>query len=268
DEQPTLTAISTTPGAGERGTRSAMATPAQGTVGVRLIVVPVGYRKAKVNLCEAPNKTIPDVDVPVGVWVGQVAPGSPAQECGLKESDAIVALDGVNTVGISPREFCSRWVGAPGTSVKVTVARRNDRIDCNCRRVSPRELLRDPSDADDTVLVSGMIGVKVRPKVVLGGAWSYTTISINESYEFEVEEVYPGSPAQAAGLKPGDVIYAVDGRRVDRQNFADAISGQPGTDVDLSVRRGKYGIRATCRRIEIGKAPAEVRHDFAARRFF
>jgi serine protease Do len=55
-----------------------------------------------------------------------------------------------------------------------------------------------------------------------------------------VARIFSGSPAQAAGLKPGDVILAVDGKPVDsREAFstytATATSGQP---ISLLVARG------------------------------
>ncbi|MEK7858964.1 MAG: PDZ domain-containing protein [Elusimicrobiota bacterium] len=55
-----------------------------------------------------------------------------------------------------------------------------------------------------------------------------------------VVEAFPGAPASAAGLAPGDVIVAVDGKQVsDFQAAADAIKGEAGTKVVLEVRKGK-----------------------------
>lgn len=51
--------------------------------------------------------------------------------------------------------------------------------------------------------------------------------------------VYPGSPAERAGLKPHDAILAVDGRRVtydERQTVLGRIRGPSGTQVTLTVR--------------------------------
>ena len=49
-----------------------------------------------------------------------------------------------------------------------------------------------------------------------------------------------GSPAEEAGMKPGDVIVSVDGRGTEEKNIAEAldmIRGREGTSVELSVRR-------------------------------
>ena len=49
-----------------------------------------------------------------------------------------------------------------------------------------------------------------------------------------------GSPAEEAGMKPGDVIVSIDGRGMDKTNVVEAlglIRGRAGTRITLSVRR-------------------------------
>ena len=55
-----------------------------------------------------------------------------------------------------------------------------------------------------------------------------------------VEQIDPGSPAEAAGLKVGDVITAVGSTKLDaNHSLSDLILAQkPGDKVDLSVTRG------------------------------
>lgn len=56
-----------------------------------------------------------------------------------------------------------------------------------------------------------------------------------------------GSPAEEAGMKPGDVIVSIDGRDMDKTNAVEAlglIRGRRGTRITLSVRRdGEEDIR-------------------------
>lgn len=55
-----------------------------------------------------------------------------------------------------------------------------------------------------------------------------------------VSEPYEGYPADKAGLKAGDVILKIEGKKVDKKSTEDVSSvlkGQPGTDVKLLIQR-------------------------------
>ena len=71
----------------------------------------------------------------------------------------------------------------------------------------------------------------------------YTGIGIEVSFTSDypvVSQVFPGSPAEAAGLQPGDAIVAVDGRPVTvRSDLPDLIGEKrAGQRVSLQVVRG------------------------------
>jgi C-terminal processing protease CtpA/Prc len=59
-------------------------------------------------------------------------------------------------------------------------------------------------------------------------------IGVKVSTQGKVHRVHPHSPAEVAGLKEGDVIKMVDGRKNNVLN----IHGTPGTLVSLTVERG------------------------------
>ncbi|MBI4032145.1 S41 family peptidase [Candidatus Berkelbacteria bacterium] len=77
----------------------------------------------------------------------------------------------------------------------------------------------------------------------------------------------PGSPAETAGLKPGDVIVAVDGKSYEEFDFASliaAIRGPEGTTVELEVLSEKGNQRkVTVKRetITVASVTAETRDD-------
>jgi carboxyl-terminal processing protease len=55
-----------------------------------------------------------------------------------------------------------------------------------------------------------------------------------------IVQTMPGSPARAAGLQPGDVLVAVDGKEVERMSLdqiVDKVRGRAGTTVHLQVLR-------------------------------
>jgi carboxyl-terminal processing protease len=57
------------------------------------------------------------------------------------------------------------------------------------------------------------------------------------STELYIEEVIPGSPAEKAGLKRGDIILKVNGVPVE-ETEGDELSGTAGTQVTLLIQRG------------------------------
>jgi regulator of sigma E protease len=70
-----------------------------------------------------------------------------------------------------------------------------------------------------------------------------------------VAEVVPGTPAEAAGLQPGDVIYSIGGR--DAKNVVEAsrlVRINMGRDIDIRVKRGE----------EFISVPIQPRWDFPA----
>jgi carboxyl-terminal processing protease len=77
--------------------------------------------------------------------------------------------------------------------------------------------------------------------------------------------VYDGSPAKAAGLAPGDVITAVNGKSIagqDSQAATTRIKGPAGTEVRLTVRSGGKTRQVSVKRaeVEIPVVRSEMRH--------
>lgn len=64
--------------------------------------------------------------------------------------------------------------------------------------------------------------------------------------EFTITSPIKGSPAEEAGLKPGDVVEKVDGEEIKGQSIKEIIKkvrGPAGTDVKLTIRRLNAGIK-------------------------
>ena len=88
----------------------------------------------------------------------------------------------------------------------------------------------------------GISASEVTPGTVARGRTSHRVAVARSRFGLLIDAVYDDSPARRAGLHTGDVIVAVDGRTLlgVGQAAADAmITGPPGTDVTLSLRRGR-----------------------------
>jgi S1-C subfamily serine protease len=86
-----------------------------------------------------------------------------------------------------------------------------------------------------------------------GEAYLGVAVAPNVSNAAVVASVAAGSPADLAGIRPGDVITAIGNHRTDTPRGFDVImrAMSPGAVVDVGVRRGV----TTTTKIQLGYAP-------------
>ena len=172
-----------------------------------------------------------------GALVSFVQEGTPAQKAGLQAGDVIVVADGkkvvnnsdlTNAVGLLP----------PGKKIKV-------------------EYLRDGKKSTTEVTLSGYPDEKVAQsgsevsKDELGGL-RLTNLSpanagkMREQFDFESEkgllvlDIAPGSRAETAGLRPGDVLLKVNRKPLTSvDDFKKLYSGRKKLLIQLE-RKGNY----------------------------
>ncbi len=122
-----------------------------------------------------------------GVAVAHVQPGGPAEKV-LQSGDVIQSVDG--TVVLSVAEFRQvEGTRSPGASVAIVGIRRGAALNVNVTAADAAAVPAAGSSADH-----GIVGRDVR------------------GVGIEVVTAAPGSPAAAAGLRPGDLIVRVDDR--------------------------------------------------------
>jgi carboxyl-terminal processing protease len=69
----------------------------------------------------------------------------------------------------------------------------------------------------------------------------YAGVGIQMSQDLIVTDVFEGSPAEGAGVMPGDQLIAVNGESIEGMTSAETstrVRGEPGTPVTLTLRRG------------------------------
>jgi len=97
----------------------------------------------------------------------------------------------------------------------------------------------------------------------ISGKFEGVGMSVHPSKEgLVITDTFAGAPARKAGMRPGDVITAVDGHSIAGKGINDAtdqIKGQPGTFVNLTVKRGKKTLRFHVKRAKIQIPEVEAR---------
>ncbi|RON19983.1 RIP metalloprotease RseP [Pseudomonas brassicacearum] len=149
--------------------------------------------------------------------IGAVETGSIAAKAGLTAGQEIVAIDGEPTIGwASVNLQLVRRLGESG-SLQLLVREQGSTAD------SPRELMLDKwlkgADEPDPIRSLG-----IRP-------WRPALPPV-------LAELDPKGPAQAAGLKTGDRLLALDGKALDDwQQVVDTVRMHPDTKIMLRVER-------------------------------
>jgi len=170
--------------------------------------------------------------------IGYVVKDSPAAKAGLRKGDLILAIE---------RHPVSRW-----REVEIAVG------------TNPKETLAIDFQRQQQKLSTRLEVGTAKPYEIgyAGFLWNLPAV---------IEDIQPGSPAQAAGLRQGDRIRAVDGQPVD--NFFDLreiFAGSPGKTLQVTLlRQGTEETRAVTPRDEqgVGLVGFNVRIDSATIRY-
>jgi S1-C subfamily serine protease len=200
-----------------------------------------GGDKGKIHHGQATGLQVADTNTQGrGAKVSGVRPGSPADEAGFRPGDLIVQA---GPYRIFNRE---RWLGAigswpEGATVPIRVRRDDEEVsfDVVLQRFNEREAF----------FGGGGRAPAARPK---GSA--YLGAYVEEAKGgLKVMDLRPGSPAEEAGLRNGDLIQTMDGRKVsertdflgrvwERKPGQEAVFGilRDGGKLDLKIRFGRH----------------------------
>jgi len=150
---------------------------------------------------------------PDGALVAQVAAGSAADKAGLKSGDVITEVNGEPIV--RGGELSSRiGLASPGDQVRLKVWRDHAQREMEVKLGSASDDRGQRASADDEDVDGARLGLALRP--LSRAEQSRTRLD----HGLVVEDA--GGPAARAGVEPGDVLLAVNGKPV---NSVDEVKG-------------------------------------------
>ena len=169
---------------------------------------------------------------PTGVIVGGVYPGGPADRAGIRVGDVILEVNGREIYGISALNF---RIGTlkPGGVARLRVLRDGEkqRLVLELAK-APENPLRNTSRLKGRHPFSGSVVANLSPALA-------EELSINMMLRgVMILELRPKSPAHRIGLRPGDVILTVNGKRINRVKMFREILAHPPRVWRVSLRRG------------------------------
>jgi serine protease Do len=192
-----------------------------------------GYLGISMNDVTPDNSSFFNLPDATGAIISQVTPDSPASRAGLKNGDVLRELNGKKIVNGSALQVAVSQI-APGSTIDLGILRDGKR---ETVKATVGEFHKDGEVAEN-----GGTGDKQHGKI--GLAVDNLTPDLRSQLNIPtqikgaaVQSVRPASPADDAGLSPGDVIVEVNRHPVtSADNFVDAIHSAPaGKDILLLV---------------------------------
>ena len=179
----------------------------------------LGVVVQEVNQALADSFKLP---TPAGALVAQVEPGGPAAKAGLKAGDVIRSIDGQSVVASGDLPAYIAPLN-PGRDVKLEVWRQGKPVDVTAKLGGAQKEQPQAKAGDETAADKGKLGLALGEASRNGGV---------------VVEDVTGAAARA-GVRPGDVVVAVNGTPVDSVDAIRSAAQKSGKSVALLVKRGE-----------------------------
>ena len=151
-----------------------------------------------------------DLDTPKGALVGDVVAGSPAEKGGLKRGDVILKVDGKDIEKWSELPMLVASIES-GKTIKLDVLRNGKRQELNVTLGKmPAEGEPVGREEDGKLKKADMLGLVVRV-ITMEEAHG---LGVAQGKGVLVARVEPGSSAEGADVRAGDIIFEINGEAV------------------------------------------------------
>jgi Do/DeqQ family serine protease len=172
------------------------------------------------------------LDRPAGSVVASTVDNGPAAEAGLKRSDVILAVDGINVD--DPEAFGYRFATRPlGGVTSLTILRGGRKVVLPVKLVpAPETRPREAVVIESRSPLSGLTLMNMSPAVA-------EELSVDTGNEgVVVSDVAPDSMAARVGFQKGDVIQALNGERMERSRDVAAAVKERKRAWEVTISRG------------------------------
>ncbi len=235
------------------GINTAIASPSGGNIGIGF-AIPIDMAKhvmqalmthgsvSRGYLAMLPQDLDPDLAKALGLQgqkgalVGDVTPGGPADQAGLKRGDVIVSFDGKKVEDANDlRNLVA--AASPGSKAEIGVIRDGKSLDlATTLKQRPEQIAKNSGGEQGGQQSDQRLGLSVAPMT----PELASRLGVDRKNGVVVEGVEQGSRAAEAGLRPGDVIIGVGHKDVASVDDLRAALGKLNLDgpVALVVQRG------------------------------
>lgn len=173
-----------------------------------------------------------NLDRPRGVIVTKIYPDSPAENAGLEISDLVLAVDGKEV--LDPNSFGYRFVTKKlGETAVFTILRDGKEKTIKVRlEPAPESTPRDTRELREYSPFEGATVMNLSPAVA-------DELHLEDRFDgVVISSIAPGSTAERVGLRPGDIVRAINDDKVESTRALDAMTRLHPRLWQLDIERG------------------------------